>query len=230
MSPVAKSRSRVPSRVHPDLLADLHFTSATIDDLAEVRHLVGAAMRREACAADTNIDTDRLEAYLAGPRYMDDLRGRAIVLGRLNGTVVTVGAWCPAPDETDAALMSLVLVHEMFRGLGIARALIIELERRVRAAGFAQVIAQTSPASEGLLTRHGFIDRRADHEIIATGVALPVVRLSKVLRAPLVQPLWSAVSAARLAIAGVEIRAGQQSLDFGRIGKSRSPVYSKAVH
>jgi GNAT superfamily N-acetyltransferase len=81
----------------------------------------------------------------------------------------------------DAARIRAFFVHPAWARRGIGRMILVECERAVRAAGFRGAVMVATLAGEPLYAAIGYAVIERYEVPLATGLALPVVRMGKPL-------------------------------------------------
>ena len=107
--------------------------------------------------------------------------GGGLLIGLLDGQPVTGGGFRPFDAET--AELKRIWTDSRFRQRGLARALLVELERAIAARGYRRVYLTTGdrqPEAEALYLSSGYI--RLAEPLPAEGEVYPVAFEKKLLR------------------------------------------------
>jgi GNAT superfamily N-acetyltransferase len=133
----------------------LEFRPCPVDDAPAAALVQG--MRDEIAALYDGLDLDGPEMPKAGP---DQLRpaGGTFVVGFDDGVAVCCGGLKRLPDG--ACEVKKMFVVEAARGRGVARALLVELERRARELGYEVARLDTGPRqtrAQRMYERAGYV-------------------------------------------------------------------------
>jgi GNAT superfamily N-acetyltransferase len=163
----------------------VHVRPIGIDDLAHVRYVHRVALVACALGYLAKDQTGAVEAHVEAPDYTDSLiatvaEGR--LLGGWIGSELTgTAGWLPAHDGGDTARVEL-LVQPLFRGFGIGRRLMSEIERHAVMAGCQELTVRTTEAAAGFFRKHGFTAASRGVQSLGSSVLLPAVSLRKIHR------------------------------------------------
>ena len=133
----------------------LHFRACSVDE--EPAATLVQAMRDEIAGLYEGLELDGAQMPKAGPAEMAPPGGTFIV-GYEDDVAVCCGGIKRLPDG--ACEIKRMFVVEAARGRGVARELLIELERRARELGYSVARLDTGPRqprAQGVYERAGYV-------------------------------------------------------------------------
>lgn len=155
-----RDESQSTSGLGQTMIAIEKVDAASDDIVRELAAVLVDAVRSGASVSFMNLD--RQEAAEWWRRILRTSQSRAVVLVARDetgivGTVQLQPAW--APNQPHRADVAKLIVHRRARGRGIARALMVELERRASEQGFTLLLLDTckGSAAERLYTSLGWV-------------------------------------------------------------------------